>query len=221
MSNFPNIPIYELIKAQQKNIPHIWIPGNVPSLKNSKVIVQVPSRKSACCNADILENRINKTQKELICLNCKKICQRLKYPSLQPSTQVKEYVKETEKYFGITLKDGTFIKDGKFKTLWHFWTKDNPKPMYMGMYFIRAIDNGWDFNNASQIIQDLLQRYGYIDDDSVRNLIPVYLGHHKNKDNPGVILMMFRDPIELLKQSLNHTYDYYKSKQSEYLSPAQ
>ena len=66
-------------------------------------------------------------------------------------------------------------------------------PIYLGMYFLRDSAREWDFNNANQIICDLLKEYGYIVDDNTSNLIPVYLGHHKNAENPGIVMIALRD----------------------------
>lgn len=205
-SNFPTHDLYvQTILPNHLTIPHVWMPGNVPSSKNSKQIVSIPSNRSACCNAPILEERIDRTHKRLICSACHKICIRTTYPKLINSSTVQAYVKEYGPYF----------MDAKKKNLWKAWTQDMPKPWYMGMYFIRERDNAWDFNNASQIICDLMKEHNWVEDDSVRDLIPVYLGHHKNAERPGLILMALRDPLEMTKQMLNYTYEYYRVKQSQ------
>lgn len=66
-------------------------------------------------------------------------------------------------------------------------------PIEVGFHFIRRTAADFDFNNATQIIQDLLVAHNYIVDDSMRYFIPYVLkvdgrNYSLDKENPGVIL---------------------------------
>jgi hypothetical protein len=61
-------------------------------------------------------------------------------------------------------------------------------PWIMGVYFIRDSKRKFDFNNATQIIQDMMVDNGYLPDDDMDNLWPVPLGYHVDKENAGAIV---------------------------------
>lgn len=71
---------------------------------------------------------------------------------------------------------------GKFKEM----IKEKEKPYKIGFYFIRDSKRKFDYINAAQLPLDLMQDYGWIDDDDVNNVIPVFLGYEVDKKNPGV-----------------------------------
>lgn len=169
----------------------LWVPGEVPSLKNSKQIVSVKTSESICCSAPI--HRISKGV--FICAACKKNTKHRTIPRLIPSKAVQEYVENTKSFY--TGKD--------FQAKFASWFAGKPYPIYLGMYLVRKTARQWDFNNITQIIQDLLKDYGYLADDNVDYLIPVYLGHHKNDEKPGIILI----PLDNYQDSLTNYLKNY------------
>ena len=66
-------------------------------------------------------------------------------------------------------------------------TKDY-KPLRIGFYFVRDSKRKFDYNNVSQLPLDLMQKYNWIPDDCMDEVIPVFLGYEVNKENPGVYI---------------------------------
>lgn len=60
------------------------------------------------------------------------------------------------------------------------------KPYNIKLYFVRDSRRKFDYINAAQIIFDLMQDYGYIEDDDTTNVIPVFSGFNVNKEKAGV-----------------------------------
>ena len=54
------------------------------------------------------------------------------------------------------------------------------------LYFIRDSKRKFDYINAAQIVFDLMQEYGYIEDDDSTNIIPVFKGFEVDKSRAGV-----------------------------------
>ena len=120
----------------------MFIPGNVPSLKNSKRFVR-------------LKNGITR---------------------LIPSKTVENY-----------LKKHSFDWE-KGRDEWMKISNGLRPPYRGGMYFLRDSFRKFDYINAAQIVQDLMVRHGWIEDDNCDFLVPVFLGHKVDKNNPGVII---------------------------------
>lgn len=64
--------------------------------------------------------------------------------------------------------------------------KGKEKPYKIELYFIRDTKKRFDYINAAQIIFDLMQEYGYIEDDDSRNIIPIFKGFEVDKNRAGV-----------------------------------
>ena len=136
-----------------------FIPGNVPSLKNSKVKTSrgiFPSKTVVKYLRDIGVLRYSVRDKE-----------------------VQEY-KTKPNIFRESLK--------------HFPAIDN-YPIKLGFHFVRKTRADFDFNNATQIIQDLLVAHDFIIDDSMKYLIPYVLEmdnkyYSVDKEYPGVYLKL-------------------------------
>lgn len=63
-----------------------------------------------------------------------------------------------------------------------------PPPWKIGFYFIRDSKRRFDYINAAQIVQDLMVKNGWIEDDNCDFLLPVFNGYEYDKLNPGVII---------------------------------
>lgn len=66
-------------------------------------------------------------------------------------------------------------------------------PVILGMHFVRSSRRRFDFNNASQIICDLLAAHGFVEDDDCDHLYPVPMWRNGgfyslDKHAPGVWL---------------------------------
>lgn len=103
---------------------------------------------------------------------------------LAPSKTVETYLKNFE-YVYMQNKVDIMNLFGKDK-IWH-----------VGLYFVRDSKRKFDFNNASQIIQDLFVKYGYLEDDNMDFLRPYPLGYHVNPDKPGVLICNVKDVMPL------------------------
>jgi len=138
----------------------IFIPGNCPSLKNSKI----------------------KTSRGIF-----------------PSKTVKSYLTDLgiQKY-SASRKEvvGYARKPNKFEELREVFNKaleGKEPPIEIGFHFVRKTKHKFDFNNANQIIADLLTAHGIIEDDNMDWFIPqAYKKDGKyysyNKETPGVYI---------------------------------
>lgn len=89
--------------------------------------------------------------------------------------------KIVRKYIDKSEMDWRFNKTEFFKML-----KGKEKPYKIELYFIRDSRRKFDYINAAQIIFDLMQEYGYIEDDDSQNIIPVFKGFEVDKARAGV-----------------------------------
>ena len=87
----------------------------------------------------------------------------------------------TEKYIKNSKADWLVNKNEFLKML-----KGKEKPYKIELYFIRDSKRRFDYINAAQIIFDLMQEYGYIEDDDSQNIIPVFKGFEVDKTKAGV-----------------------------------
>lgn len=137
-------------------------------------------------------------------------------PSLKNSKQFISGVnKQGQKY--TKLIPSKTVKNYLSKYSYQFLTKKvdirnlflNCYPAYIGFYFIRNSKHRFDYNNATQIITDLLVEYGIFDDDNSDNIVPVFLGYEYNKENHGVRLYNCGDLISknYILQEIKKEYD--------------
>ena len=89
--------------------------------------------------------------------------------------------KIVRKYIDKSEMDWRFNKTEFFKML-----KGKNKPYKIELYFIRDSKRKFDYINAAQIIFDLMQEYGYIEDDDSTNIIPIFKGYKVDKIGAGV-----------------------------------
>ena len=97
------------------------------------------------------------------------------------SKATREYIKKSKKYY--VEQTERFIE----------LTKDLPKPLHISFYFIRNSKRRFDYINPAQTVQDLMVKYGWIEDDDIHNLVPYFHGYHVDKENPGVIIKILED----------------------------
>ena len=122
----------------------IFIPGNVPSSKNSKRFVRTRNGK----------------------------------PRLIHSETAMRYIKATEWDYISGKK--------KFQDM----IKGLEKPYYVSFTFIRDSKRKFDYVNPAQTVQDLMVKYGWIEDDNCEILIPVFEPYQYDKEKPGVIISL-------------------------------
>lgn len=87
----------------------------------------------------------------------------------------------TEKYIKNSKADWMINKNKFLSTV-----KNKSKPYKIELFFIRDSRRKFDYINAAQIIFDLMQEYGYIEDDDSTNVIPVFSGFKVDKARAGV-----------------------------------
>ena len=86
------------------------------------------------------------------------------------------YIKET--------KDNYLDNKEKFLTM----VKDKELPLRISFKFIRNSRRKFDYINPAQTVQDLMVKYGYIQDDNCDCLIPYFEEYTYNKEKSGVTI---------------------------------
>jgi Holliday junction resolvase RusA-like endonuclease len=72
---------------------------------------------------------------------------------------------------------------------WQKMIQNKPLPLKVSFYFYRDSKRKWDFVNIVQVLADLMQKEGYIEDDDTKNFIPLYAGEQVvPKKEAGVII---------------------------------
>ncbi len=126
----------------EADLSYIFIPGNVPSSKNSRIWTGTRSIKSGLCQKYISQNG-----------------------------------------WTFALNRNKFIAMLAHKN----------RPYLIGFHFVRDSNRRFDFCNAVQIIQDLMVKYGWIEDDNCSVMFPLPLQinglfYTVDKNNPGVYI---------------------------------
>jgi len=156
----------------------IYVPNNVPSLKNSKRIMQIPTGKTICCNAKYTKLKSYSYK----CNTCGQVSSILaKRASILPSKRHEAYFKEVMPIF-----EKNADKFLKMSTGIDF-------PLYVGFYFLRKIKNKWDWDNAITTVMDIMKKSGMIIEDDSTIIVPIPLGWHNDKDNGGVVITILKE----------------------------
>ena len=138
----------------------IFIPGNVPSLKNSKIATTIGKGKN----------------KRTILLPSKTVKNYLQ------KMGIKKYHKNRVENYAI--------RPNVFRLSVGDYFNNYPKPAIVGFHFVRDSKRKFDFHNAVQIIADLLVAHSCIEDDNMDYFIPVPMRIDGNwysvdKEKPG------------------------------------
>lgn len=155
----------------------IFIPGNVPSLKNSKVKTS---------RGIFASPTVNKFIRSL---------------GIQTYSASKKYVK------GYVDKESrpNFIE--KIKKELKPIIKKKGEPIFIGFHHVRKSKRLFDFSNSVEIIQDLFTAHNIIEDDNVKYMFPIPMTingklptiknirikkwYSVDKKNPGVFIKIF------------------------------
>jgi hypothetical protein len=139
---------------------HIWIPGNVPSKKNDKVV-------------QFKFSKFHMKGKVKISMGGR--------PALAfvaQGARTKKYETETKKHY-INNRE-----------LFHRLVERLEKPYYIQFYFVRSSKRKFDFNNANHTVTDLMVKYEWLEDDDCSIMLPIpplnQQTHHVDTKNPGV-----------------------------------
>lgn len=146
----------------------IFIPGNVPSLKNSKQIAETGAGRPVLARSQAVKKYLR-------------------------SIGIQDY---STKKGVIGYKDPH--RPNVFKAVVGNFLEDAPVPCVLGFNFVRGSMHTFDIINAMAIICDLLVVHKFIKDDDVKNLIPVPMKINGSfysvcRDRPGVYLKIIED----------------------------
>ena len=86
-----------------------------------------------------------------------------------------EYIKWAQPMFQIN------------RPIWEKMKEEHPeRPLKVEFYFYRDSKRKWDFINIVQIVADMMQTEGWLENDDTTNFIPIYAGEEvTNKDKSG------------------------------------
>ena len=73
-----------------------------------------------------------------------------------------------------------------------YLVKGKKKPYNIEFTFYRKTKRKFDYINAAQIVQDLMVKYGWIDDDNCTEMKPYFGNYVHQKDNPGVKIKILK-----------------------------
>ena len=102
-------------------------------------------------------------------------------PFITSSTAVNNYKSEIMRYYTAYRQNFLDMIRGKVY------------PLFLEFHFVRATKAGWDFNNMSQLVCDMMVKAGWVPDDNVKILFPVppmppLKPYSIDKKNPGVFI---------------------------------
>lgn len=70
--------------------------------------------------------------------------------------------------------------------------KKHKLPVKISFTFIRGTKHKFDYINPAQTVQDDMVTHGWIEDDNMINIIPVFEPYSYNKEKPGVIIKILK-----------------------------
>lgn len=155
-----------ITKEGEEQEVEIFIPGSVPSLKNSKV----------------------KTKRGIF--PSKRVTKYLRSLNIQAFSSSKKTIKG----YKDKLKPNLFLLSvAKLRSDF----AEAKYPITLGFHFVRKTKAKFDFNNANQLILDLLTAHDIIPDDNMDYIIPqAYkkndLWYSVDKENPGVYIKIIK-----------------------------
>lgn len=88
--------------------------------------------------------------------------------------------KSTQKYYKESKQDWIDLKEGFLKLI-----EGKAKPYKIQLEFVRNSRRRFDYLNPAQTIFDQMVNYGWLDDDNVDEIVPVFAPYRYDKENPG------------------------------------
>jgi len=125
---------------------HIWMPMNVPSSKNSKAIKWLFKSMKGKVSAYMQMGKGGR---------------RAVTPIISENKRCVDYREQTKAYW---------IDRKKY---FHRMIEGLEKPYIIEFTFVRKTRTRFDFHNAVQLPCDLMVEHGWIEDDDMRNILPV------------------------------------------------
>lgn len=149
------------------NIPGIFIPGNVPSKKNSKQIWW----KTASATSKSTIKSYDKNGRRVT-------------PFITSSKLVKTYQDEARVHYE------------KYRDYWIEITSGLELPLRVFFLFVRSTNQDFDFNNATQIITDMMTETGWHPDDASKYILPMpplrNPAYYVSPKSPGVYINLYK-----------------------------
>jgi hypothetical protein len=71
--------------------------------------------------------------------------------------------------------------------------KQHTFPVTISFKFIRGSRHKFDYINPAQTVQDDMVKNGWIEDDNMNFIIPVFEPYEYDKENPGVIIKIIKN----------------------------
>lgn len=82
----------------------------------------------------------------------------------------------------------------KEKRRWQYLRKGLDDPLEIEFYFFRDSKRRFDYINALQIVADLMQKAGWLDDDDADHFLPIFTGYEvTDKKNSGFKLRIINN----------------------------
>ena len=99
----------------------------------------------------------------------------------------------TGKYFIASKTVMSYRKKTKqyFESYGPLFAKELEKhklPVKIAFTFIRGTRHKFDYINPAQTIQDDMVKHGWIEDDDMNHMVPVFPEYRYDKENPGVYI---------------------------------
>ena len=83
-------------------------------------------------------------------------------------------------------------------------------PVTIAFTFIRGTRHKFDYINPAQTIQDDMVKHGWIEDDDMHHIIPVFPEYRYDKTNPGVFIEILKRKCS--KQGTKNKQNLIKAK---------
>lgn len=106
--------------------------------------------------------------------NSKEFIRTPKGPRLVHSKVTSKYIEKTDDHYQV---NGLSFKKA---------IKGKKPPYRIGFEFRRDSKRKFDYINAAQIVQDMMVKHGWVEDDNCDFLVPVFFPYLVDKENPGV-----------------------------------
>lgn len=97
------------------------------------------------------------------------------------SVAVVKYISESQRYWE------------RYFQIWQQMIKDLPLPLHVKFHFARKTKANFDWINPTQTVQDIMVKFGYIQDDNTKCLKPSFGEEWVDKDKPGVYIEVIKD----------------------------
>ncbi len=98
------------------------------------------------------------------------------------SQAVKLWKKNTKKYWE------------EYREYFQTIVKNNPMPLFVHLTFIRKGGALFDYFGPGETIMDEMVRYQWLNDDNAYQVVPIFGKFRINKENPGVIIRVVKQP---------------------------